>query len=79
MEPSKESGNVGGEMKGNASQFKGKLKQKWSDLTDADLDPVIDRKDRLAGVIATKVGEDKSAIDREIDRLSRESNYSFQR
>lgn len=79
VEQNRESSGVGDQVKGNWMQFKGRLKEKWGDLTDDDLDRVEGQRERLAGVIAEKVGEEKMQINRELDRISRESKYDFPR
>jgi uncharacterized protein YjbJ (UPF0337 family) len=37
------------QLKGEWNQLKGKLKEKWGDLTDDDLDRISGQKDQLLG------------------------------
>jgi uncharacterized protein YjbJ (UPF0337 family) len=36
-------------IQGNGKQFKGKIKEKWGDLADDDLDQAAGRRDQLIG------------------------------
>jgi uncharacterized protein YjbJ (UPF0337 family) len=54
------------EIKGNWNIAKGKLKQKWADLTDDDLDYVDGKQDELVGRIQKRTGQTRDAVEREI-------------
>ncbi len=54
-------------IKGDWNIAKGKLKQKWGDLTDDDLDYVEGQEDELVGRIQKKTGESKEAIEKAIN------------
>ncbi len=56
-------------VKGNWNQLKGKVKQKYGDLTDDDLTYVEGKEDELLGRIQEKTGESKEAIQRYINDL----------
>jgi uncharacterized protein YjbJ (UPF0337 family) len=51
------------ELKGNWNIMKGKLKQKWADLTDDDLDYVEGQRDELVGRIQKRTGQTKEAVE----------------
>ncbi len=55
-------------MKGNWNQIKGKLKQKYGELTDDDLTYVEGKEDELYGRIQKKVGKSKDEVRAEIER-----------
>ncbi len=57
------------EMKGNWNVIKGKLKQKYGNLTDDDLTFTEGQEDELWGNIKKKVGKSKEAIQEEISKL----------
>jgi uncharacterized protein YjbJ (UPF0337 family) len=57
------------ELKGNWKEIKGKLKQKFSLLTDDDLLMVDGKKDELAGRLQIKLGKTKEEIRELISRL----------
>ncbi len=55
------------ELKGNWNIIKGKLKQKWGNLTDDDLDYVEGQKDELVGRIQKRTGQSKEAVEKELN------------
>lgn len=54
------------EIKGNWRQQKGRLKEKWGELTDDDLDKIDGKKDQLLGVLQNRYGRTRDAAEREI-------------
>lgn len=56
-------------IKGNWNQIKGKLKQKYGELTDDDLKYEEGQEDELIGVIQAKTGEAKEDVKKFIDSL----------
>ena len=56
-------------IKGNWNELKGKLKQKYSDLTDDDLAFTEGKEDELLGRIQKKIGKTKDEIKKEIAEL----------
>jgi uncharacterized protein YjbJ (UPF0337 family) len=57
------------EMKGNWNVIKGKLKQKYGDLTDDDLTYAEGKEDELWGRIQKKTGKAKEELQEEISKL----------
>lgn len=55
------------ELKGDWNIIKGKLKQKWGDLTDDDLDYVEGQKDELVGRIQKRTGQTREAVEKELN------------
>lgn len=55
--------------KGNWNELKGKLKQKYADLTDDDLKYAEGKEDELYGRLQKKLGKTKDEIKSEINRL----------
>ncbi|HLT72577.1 MAG TPA: CsbD family protein [Cyclobacteriaceae bacterium] len=53
-------------LKGNWNVVKGKLKQKYGDLTDDDLTYVEGKEDELFGRIQKRLGKSREEIEREI-------------
>ena len=51
------------EIKGDWNITKGKLKQKWSRLTDDDLQYVDGKRDELLGRIQKRTGETREAVE----------------
>ena len=56
-------------MKGKWNELKGKLKQKYADLTDDDLTYVEGKEDELYGRLQQKMGKSKEDIKKEINNL----------
>lgn len=54
-------------IEGNWTQVKGKVREKWGDLTDDEIDQIGGKKDQLVGVIQKHYGRAKDEIDREVD------------
>jgi uncharacterized protein YjbJ (UPF0337 family) len=57
------------ELKGNWNELKGKLKQKYGQLTDDDLSFSEGKEDELFGRLQQKLGKTKEAIRGEIEKL----------
>lgn len=56
-------------IKGNWNEVKGKLKQKYSQLTDDDLAMAEGKEDELLGRLQKKLGKAKEEIMSEIEKL----------
>jgi uncharacterized protein YjbJ (UPF0337 family) len=59
-------------MKGNWKQFKGRIKEKWGDLTDDDLDKMEGKRDVLVGKIQERYGISKDQAAQELDQLEKD-------
>jgi uncharacterized protein YjbJ (UPF0337 family) len=55
------------EIKGNWNIAKGKLKQKWGELTDDDLDYVEGKQDELLGRIQKRTGKTREEVEKAIN------------
>jgi uncharacterized protein YjbJ (UPF0337 family) len=51
------------QIKGNWNIAKGKLKQRWADLTDNDLEYIEGKEEELIGRIQKRTGETREAIE----------------
>ena len=58
-------------VEGNWKQFKGKVKEKWGDLTDDDLDRISGKREQLVGEIQTRYGIAKDEAEKQVDDWSR--------
>ena len=52
------------QMKGNWNIAKGKLKQKWANLTDNDLEYVEGKEDELLGRIQKRTGRTRDEVEK---------------
>ena len=57
------------ELKGNWNELKGKLKQKYAELTDNDLLYKSGKKDEMLGVLQIKLGKTKEELHNIINAL----------
>jgi uncharacterized protein YjbJ (UPF0337 family) len=55
---------------GNWKQFKGKVKEKWGDLTDDELDQIAGRRDQLIGRLQAKYGYARDEAERQVDQAA---------
>ncbi len=53
-------------IEGNWKQFKGKVKEKWGDLTDHSLDEIAGRRDQLVGKIQESYGIGRDEAERQV-------------
>jgi len=56
-------------IKGNWNEIKGKLKQKYANLTDDDLLFVEGKEDEVLGRIQQRTGQEKEALRKEIESM----------
>lgn len=56
-------------VKGSWNEMKGKLKQKYGNLTDDDLTFAEGKEDELYGRLQQKLGKSKEEVKREIEEL----------
>jgi uncharacterized protein YjbJ (UPF0337 family) len=54
-------------VEGNWKQVKGKVKEKWGQLTDDDLDRVNGKRDQLEGTIQERYGIAKDMVRQDVD------------
>lgn len=54
-------------VEGNWQQFKGKLREKWGELTDDDIDIIDGRREQLQGKIQERYGKRRDEAEREVD------------
>jgi uncharacterized protein YjbJ (UPF0337 family) len=54
-------------IEGNWKQFKGRVKEKWGDLTDDDLDKINGQRDQLEGLIQERYGIAKDQVRKDVD------------
>jgi uncharacterized protein YjbJ (UPF0337 family) len=52
------------QLQGRWNEIKGKVKEKWGDITDQELLQAEGNTDRLVGLIQRKTGESRSSIER---------------
>jgi uncharacterized protein YjbJ (UPF0337 family) len=60
------------ELLGDWNQIKGKVREKWGDLTDDDLDRVAGKRDQLIGKIQERYGRTREDVERELDEFTKD-------
>jgi len=58
-------------IKGDWKQLKGKIKEKWGDLTDDDLQKVEGKRDQLVGLLQKKYGLAKEEAERQLNECGK--------
>jgi uncharacterized protein YjbJ (UPF0337 family) len=56
---------------GQWKQLRGKVQQKWGDLTNDDLDRINGKRVELEGVLQERYGYSKDQVTREVDEFLR--------
>uniref|UniRef100_UPI00165437E5 CsbD family protein n=1 Tax=Enterobacter agglomerans TaxID=549 RepID=UPI00165437E5 len=64
---------------GNWKQFKGKVKEKWGDLTDDDMTVVEGKRDQLVGKIQERYGYEKDRAEKEVKEWEDSNKYQIGR
>ena len=59
-------------VEGNWNQFKGKVKEKWGELTDDELDQIAGKRDILIGKIQEKYGIVEDEAEKRIKEFEKE-------
>jgi uncharacterized protein YjbJ (UPF0337 family) len=54
-------------IEGNWKQAKGKIKQKWGELTDDDLNQIAGKREQLEGKIQQRYGQAKDMVRKDVD------------
>lgn len=60
------------QVSGQWKQLRGKVKEKWRDLTDDDLDKIEGKRDQLIGKIQQKYGIAKPEAEMQVDKWANE-------
>lgn len=60
-------------VEGKWKQYKGSLKEKWSKLTDNDVEEIKGRRDNFVGKLQEKYGTSKEDAEKEWDDFTKET------
>jgi len=55
------------QLEGNWKQFKGKIQEKWGQLTDDELDQAEGNREQLVGLVQEKYGKTREQAENEVD------------
>jgi uncharacterized protein YjbJ (UPF0337 family) len=59
-------------LKGQWNELKGRVKERWGELTNDDLDRIEGRRDQLVGAIQQQYGRARDEVEREVERWEKE-------
>lgn len=62
-------------MQGNFTQLKGKIKQKWGQLTDDEIDEMEGNAEILSGKLQERYGLARDEADRQATEFKRQNNW----
>jgi len=65
--------------KGHWTEIRGRVKERWGQLTDDDLVMAEGNLEQLAGIIERRTGENRDAITRELDDMTSEFGSAMER
>lgn len=70
--------DLGEKVKDNWDVFRMRVKEKWNDITDRDLDQYKGRRrEELSGYIGQRTGSKHDDVDRDLDTLAQDTGYRF--
>jgi uncharacterized protein YjbJ (UPF0337 family) len=61
-------------IKGQWKQLTGKVREKWGDLTDDEIEKIDGKREQLVGKLQERYGYAKDRAEREVDDFSRTCN-----
>jgi uncharacterized protein YjbJ (UPF0337 family) len=59
-------------LKGQWNELKGRVKEKWGELTNDDLDRINGQRDQLVGAIQQHYGKARDEAEKEVERWERD-------
>lgn len=64
-------------IRGDWKQFRGQIKERWSDLTDKDLDRIEGQRDQLIERIEDRYGVNRERAEREVREWEEDIRSAF--
>ena len=55
------------QLKGKWNELKGRVRERWGDLTNDDLDRIEGKRDQLIGTIQQRYGKARNEVEREVE------------
>lgn len=66
------------QIQGSWRQFKGKIQEKWGELTDDDLDVIAGKKEQFLGALQKKHGLAREEAEKQLEEWQRQNpDYRF--
>ena len=63
-------------LKGNWKQLKGKVRERWGELTDDEIDQIEGEREQLVGVLQKHYGYAKEEAEREVEEWSESPDFN---
>lgn len=67
----------GDTIKGNWTQFKGKVKEQWGKLTDDDLDVINGQREQLVGRLQEREGIEREIAEQQVKDWETANKYTW--
>ncbi|MFD1708984.1 CsbD family protein [Ottowia sp. GY511] len=67
----------GDTIKGNWTQFKGKVKEQWGKLTDDDLDVINGQREQLVGRLQEREGIERDIAEQQVKDWETANKYTW--
>ena len=64
-------------VKGNWTQFKGKVKEQWGKLTDDDLDVINGQREQLVGRLQEREGIERDIAEKQVKDWETDNKYTW--
>lgn len=64
-------------IKGNWTQFKGKVKEQWGKLTDDDLDVINGQREQLVGRLQEREGIERDIAEKQVKDWETDNKYTW--
>lgn len=64
-------------MAGQWHQIKGRLREKWGDLTDDDLERLKGQREQIVGLIQARSGRERAEVERDLDSITRDAQFAW--
>jgi uncharacterized protein YjbJ (UPF0337 family) len=58
------------QLKGEWTQLKGRIRERWGKLTDDDLDVIAGKRDQLVGILQKRYGAVKEDLEKEVKEFN---------
>ena len=66
-------------LKGNWTELKGKVRERWGELTDDEIDQIAGERDQLVGVLQKHYGYAKEEAEKEVEDWSETPDFGTPR
>jgi uncharacterized protein YjbJ (UPF0337 family) len=65
------------QLKGEWTQLKGRIRERWGKLTDDDLDVIAGKRDQLVGVLQKRYGAAKEELEKQVEEFNKRHPVAY--